>query len=173
MINFKNKKIAVIGGGIGGESKFRIHFVCTGNIFRSRLAEAYLKSKVPNILVSSSGTKASLQNKGSIAWHTQRILYRRNLIPYMKNMWNNTTKENLKKADLVIFFGQENYDLCKKIFNFNSDYLIWDIPDFEDKQLNGKPTDISEEIKYLKMSEDSYNQLKEKIAGLIRERNLA
>ncbi len=90
----------------------------------------------------------------------------------MKNMWSDTTKEDLEKADLVIFFGQKNYDLCREKFNFNSDRLIWDIPDFDDRVLNGKPTDISEEIKYLKMSEDIYVQIKEKVDELIKDRNL-
>lgn len=154
------------------DKKLRIHFVCTGNIFRSRLAEAYLRSIAPNILISSSGTKASSQNKGSISWYAQRILLRRNLVPYMKNMWSDTKKEDLKNADLVIFFGQKIYDLCRERFNFNSDRLIWDIPDFDDIQLNGKPTDISEEIKYLKMSEDIYGQIKEKVDKLIKDRSL-
>lgn len=155
------------------KSKFRIHFVCTGNIYRSRLAEAYLRSIVPNILISSSGTKASLQNKGSIVWYAQRILYRQNLLPFMKMMWSDTTEKDLKNADLVIFLGQKNYDLCREKFSFNSDYLIWDLPDFDDRHLNGKPTDISEETKYLKMSDDIYGLLKDKLDKLIKDKNLA
>lgn len=153
--------------------KLKIHFVCSGNLFRSRLAEAYLKSKVPNISVSSSGTKASLQNKGPVFWGTQRILLRQNLIPYMKNTWSDTSKSDLKNADLVIFFGQKNYDLCREKFDFNSDHLVWEIPDFDDKELNGKPTDISEEMKYLKMSDEIYHQIKEKVDKLIEDRKLA
>lgn len=153
--------------------KFRIHFVCTGNIFRSRLAEAYLRSKAPNILISSSGTNASSQKMGPISFYAQRILYRRNLIPFMKMMWSDTKEENLKNADLVIFLGQKNYDLCREKFNFDSDNLIWNIPDFYHIQLNGKPTDTSEEIKYLKMSEDIYSQITEKVDELIKDRKLA
>ena len=91
----------------------------------------------------------------------------------MKNMWSDTTGEDLKDADLVVFFGQANYDFCREKFNFSGDHLIWKVSDFDDIQLNGKPTSIAEEIKYLKMSENIYIRIKQKVDELIKDRNLA
>jgi protein-tyrosine-phosphatase len=40
----------------------RVHFVCTGNLYRSRMAEAYLRSKaIPGLEVTSSGVLAEMQ----------------------------------------------------------------------------------------------------------------
>lgn len=53
----------------------KVEFVCSGNTFRSRTAEAYLKSKgVAGIVVSSSGPTANLDLNGPISWWGQRII---------------------------------------------------------------------------------------------------
>lgn len=138
-----------------------IHFVCTGNIYRSRVAEAYLKSrKIPNVTVSSSGTAAKIQHKGSITWYGQRLLFRHNLIPFMKKTWNQTNKELLNKADVVIFLGKKNHEFCAREFDFQGKHEIWDLPDFDDVYLNGQPLDIKKEIEYIEITENVFSQIK-------------
>jgi protein-tyrosine-phosphatase len=47
-----------------------IHFICTGNMYRSRLAEAYCVSRgAPGLNVVSSGTGTHLNSVLSIAPH--------------------------------------------------------------------------------------------------------
>ena len=57
-----------------------IHFICTGNIYRSRLAEAYCASKgVPGLSVSSSGIGTKLNRGIPIASYAARVLSERGL----------------------------------------------------------------------------------------------
>jgi protein-tyrosine-phosphatase len=54
-----------------------IHFICTGNIYRSRLAETYCASKgVPGLFVSSSGIGTKLNRGIPIASYAARKEYR-------------------------------------------------------------------------------------------------
>jgi protein-tyrosine-phosphatase len=55
--------------------RLTIHFICTGNIYRSRIAEAYCASKaVPGVLVLSSGINTVLNRGIPIAPYAARIL---------------------------------------------------------------------------------------------------
>lgn len=149
-------------------SSLHIHFVCTGNIYRSRLAEAYLRSKqIPNLLVSSSGTHATAQHKGPIMWVALRLLYRYNLLSYMTTTWSDTTSGHITNADIVVFIGKKNYEFCKNHFPIPKKYVIWGLPDFDDRDLNGKPLDIIRETDYIKTSEKLFSLIQEKIDNLI------
>lgn len=149
-------------------SPLHIHFVCTGNIYRSRLAEAYLRSKqIPNLFVSSSGTHATEQHKGPILWVTLRLLYRHNLLSYMTTTWSDTTLEHITNADIVVFIGKKNYEFCKGHFPEPKKYEIWELPDFDDRGLNGKSLNIVREVDYIKRSEKVFLLIKEKTDNLI------
>jgi protein-tyrosine-phosphatase len=151
----------------------RIHFICTGNIYRSRLAEAYLRSKkFPNIIVSSSGTKAMEQQKGPIMWYALRLLYRNNLLSYMSDTWEQTMPEHLINADIVIFIGKQNYVFCTERFSIPQKYQVWELLDFDDRDLNNKPLDIEREAKSIFVSEQIFFGIKEKIDALISSYNL-
>lgn len=150
-----------------------IHFVCTGNLYRSRLAEAYLKSKhLPNIEVSSSGTHAQIQQKGTIGWMTQRLALRHRLIPYLKENWSQTEAHHIENSDLVIFIGEHNYEYCLKNFTKPKKHEVWDIPDFDDKKSNGMPINLDHEKEYVSISEDTYKLITEKVDNLIETNNL-
>ena len=141
-----------------------IHFVCTGNIYRSRIAEAYLRSKkIPGLLVSSSGTQAFVQHRGSITWYAQRLLFRHNLIPHMSNEGKETTNKYLLEADIVIFFCKSNYEYCRSRFHNPKKYEIWEVPDLDDADLNGKPLDIKREAEIIKNSENIFIMIKKKV----------
>ena len=59
----------------------KIHFICTHNTFRSRVAEAYLNSKrLEDVKVSSSGVDATGNYDGAVSWFAQRLLIRQSLI---------------------------------------------------------------------------------------------
>ncbi len=145
-----------------------IHFVCSGNLYRSRLAEAYLKSKkLQNVTASSSGTDADNQGKGPIIWYALRLIYRNNLLPFMKNTWTLTRKVHLESANIVIFMGQNNFEFCQKWFPEGKKYEVWEIPDFDDRELNGKPLNIEQELEYIEKSEDAFSLITKKVTDLV------
>lgn len=137
-----------------------VHFVCTGNIYRSRLAEAYLRSRrLPEVTVSSSGTAASRQQKGPITWYAQRLMQRHGLVPFMSPSWQDTTRDLLVAADQLIFFGETNYAYCRDHFGVDTPYEIWTIPDFDDAQLNGREPDYEAEKRFIEQSERAFREI--------------
>ncbi len=89
-----------------------IHIVCTGNIYRSRLAEAYLKAKqLPYLSFSSSGTEVTLASKenGPISWYAMRLMSKYHLIPFMSFFSQQTTVQLLRQADIVIFMHHDSW----------------------------------------------------------------
>jgi len=145
-----------------------VHFVCTGNIYRSRLAEAYLRSKnLTHIMVSSSGTQANIQHKGPILWTTLRLLYRNNLLPYTTDKWRQITSNQLRKADVVVFIGKKNYEYCRQRFPIPEKFEVWNFPDFDDRDMNGKPLDIKREIECVTLSENTFLMVKGKVDSLV------
>lgn len=145
-----------------------IHFVCTGNIYRSRLAEAYLKSKnIPGLVVSSSGTHASEQYKWHISWYALRLHYRYGLINFLTPTWTNTISKHVVNSDIVIFMGNDNYEYCIKKFAPPKKYEIWNLPDFDDVGLNGKPLDLTKESEYIQISENVFAHIREKVDHLV------
>lgn len=148
----------------------RIHFVCTGNAFRSRLAEAYLNSKnLPNLKASSSGVKPAPDKNGVISWYAQRILQYGLLLPYTGNSWKQTTNKILEKADLIIIFGKKNYQWCKKNLDFGSKkYQIWEILDLSDLGFTSKNRNLTDDLKRIKATEKIFYQIKEKVDQLIK-----
>jgi len=112
----------------------KIHFVCTGNTFRSRIAEAYLKSKLmPGIDVSSSGIEAKINLSGSITWYAKDILDKRGLLQFTKKSWDQTTKQQLEEQDLVVFMSQTSFEYCKNKLHFAPiAHLVWNIDDVGD-----------------------------------------
>lgn len=119
----------------------KIHFVCVGNTYRSRLAEAYLNAKkLQNVLCISSGIHADNNDQGPTSPYTQRVLEHHNLIRYSKSGWTQTTKSLLDWADVTIFFDTTTYEHCISVFKFHSKTSgVWNIHDID--------RDDSEEVK--------------------------
>jgi protein-tyrosine-phosphatase len=138
-----------------------VHFVCFGNVYRSRLAEAYLNSKkLVNVKVISSGMGASENGNRPISWLTQRLFEVYKLVPFEKPLWTQTSKQLLDSADFTIFFGKEYYQDCVKQFNFHSKlFEVWDIED-----LDGNIKDHMEKIR---VTEETFNTIRQKVDDLI------
>ena len=98
----------------------KIHFVCSGNTFRSRLAEGYLKSKnINNLIVSSSGIKAAENFNGPIAPHTVWVSEKYNLSTHMFETWRESDKNEIEDQDLVIFMEPLHYKYCTEQLHCN------------------------------------------------------
>ncbi len=146
-----------------------IHFICWGNTYRSRLAEAYLNSKNSSGLKSiSSGILASTNESGPISWYAQRIIENEKLVPFESLGWQQTTKEILKQGDFTIFIQQEPYDYCRKKLDFTQkDYEIWDIKDMYEFLFSSLGMRPATEMEKIKASEETFKIIKRKIDDLI------
>ncbi len=142
-----------------------IHFVCEGNTFRSRLAEAYLNSKqIPNLKVISSGTIADINQCGPITWYAQRIIQQNHLVPFEKPTWQKTTESLLGEGDLTIFMHQNIYDYCVEQFGFNSkNFQVWDI---QDTNVHFKT--VKEELRKIEITDKIFEEIKQKVDELIQ-----
>lgn len=147
----------------------RIHFVCAGNTYRSRLAEAYLKSKkIPNVEISSSGLVANQNKNGPISWCAARIMLRKHLIPFMSYMWTQTAPEMLQEADMIIFLGKDNYTFAKKYFHYDKDkHEIWNISDLD--QFTSSMTTIRDEVARIKATDHTFWDIKKNVDRLVKE----
>lgn len=143
-----------------------IHFVCTGNTYRSRLAEAYLSSKkLSGVIVSSSGIEANDNIFGPICWEAQRLLEVTGLVPFMSNHWTQTTTATLK-ADLVVFMEQAHFEFASKNCDFSSsNFVIWDVPDLDEL----KTHEMAETIEKVTISEQTFKLIRQKVDALVKQ----
>lgn len=144
----------------------KIHFVCTSNTFRSRLADAYLRSKeIPNLTVSSSGIQANLNPNGIITWYAQRIIENENLEVFEPPIWHQTTPELLNEADKVVFMLENHLEFCKKNFGFNqTNYEIWNIEDITQE-------DRKDDTRVIKLTDGIYSRIKTKVDEFISQQS--
>jgi protein-tyrosine-phosphatase len=91
----------------------RIHFICTGNIYRSRLAEAYCAFRCgPRIDVVSSGIGAGLNGDASISPYAAVILANYALTSYSAAHWQRTTAALVHASDVLVFMESEHRRYC-------------------------------------------------------------
>ncbi len=151
-----------------------IHFVCSGNSYRSRLSEAYLKSKLNNneILVSSSGTGAEKYRLGNgpICWYAMRLMQRHNLISFMSWKERQTTPEILKNVDLLICMRQEHLDFCQKELGYIGKFEVWEIPDLNemDNFIPSIDLKIETDLNHIKLTEETYQLITKRVDDLVK-----
>jgi len=138
-----------------------VHFICLGNTYRSRLAEAYLNSKrLVDVKAVSSGVHASGNDKGPISWLTQRLIEIHTLVPFEKPNWTQTTKLLLDSADLIIFFDRNYYNYCVTQFKFHPILIeIWTIGDLD--------TNSRDDGEKIKATEETFNVIRKKVDDLV------
>ncbi len=150
-----------------------IHFVCTGNVYRSRLAEAYLNSKqLSKIHVSSSGILAKIDypTNGPIFWGAMRLLQKYNLIPFMSPMPQQTTLALLQGADRIIFMRGNHHQFSRDELGWiGENFEIWDIPDLDD--LPGFE-DLSA-VNVIDQTEKTFTDIQEKVDVLVKKLQVA
>jgi protein-tyrosine-phosphatase len=153
--------------------KVHVHFVCTGNAYRSRLAEVYLLSKkLPNVTASSSGVRAlkHREHNGPISWYALRLLAKHNLVSHLpKFSPTNTTKKNLNIADLVIFMRDQHYQIATAEHEFNGKYEVWNILDINDTDIIYDLSSEENERKVLRLTEKTFDQIKKRVDELVEK----
>jgi len=109
----------------------RIHFICTGNIYRSRLAEAYCASRsAPEARVFSSGTQAGLNGTAPISPYAAEILARFGLSSHASPHWQRTTADLIEASDVLVFMESEHLRHCESwIEKTRQRVEVWEIED--------------------------------------------
>jgi len=108
-----------------------IHFICTGNLYRSRLAEAYCNSRcVPGIHVFSSGIRAGLNGDLPISRYAADVLTKYGLNGYGAAHWQRTSAELVQASDVLVFMEHEHRRFCEEwIEGMRQRVEVWEIED--------------------------------------------
>jgi protein-tyrosine-phosphatase/8-oxo-dGTP pyrophosphatase MutT (NUDIX family) len=111
---------------------YNIHFVCLGNVYRSRLAAAYFDTLVDDrFAVTSSGVatrEADAKTFSPLAKPTAKKYGLRHELSRHKVQ---TTNKLLNDADVIIFMNKDIYDEAHKEFDFDTRKAqVWHVPNF-------------------------------------------
>ena len=112
-----------------------VHFICRGNVYRSRLAEAYAMSLLEKkglARVTSSGIEAERNLGGNVDPETVRLLELENIQNYLTSGWHQTTQTNIDSNELIVFMSQTLYSQANELFSIPAQRVrIWDIRDID------------------------------------------
>jgi protein-tyrosine phosphatase len=104
----------------------KILFVCTGNSYRSPVAEALLKKIRGDLEVESAGT----QPAGMIAPNAKKFLERENALEKLKRIPEGIDQKNLEEYDLIVAMKQNHKNEILKRFPQIEDRIeVWNIDD--------------------------------------------
>ncbi|MGQ9460009.1 MAG: arsenate-mycothiol transferase ArsC [Candidatus Bathyarchaeaceae archaeon] len=104
----------------------KILFVCTGNSYRSPVAEALLKKIQGDLKVESAGT----QPAGMIASNAKKFLERENALEKLKRMPEGIDEKNLEEYDLIVAMKQNHKNEILRRFPQMEDRIeVWNIDD--------------------------------------------
>lgn len=104
----------------------KILFVCTGNSYRSPVAEALLKKVRGNLEVESAGT----QPAGMIAPNAKKFLERENALEKLKRTPEGIDQKNLEEYDLIVAMKQNHKNEILRLYPQMEDRIeVWNIDD--------------------------------------------
>jgi isopentenyl-diphosphate delta-isomerase len=120
-----------------------VMFVCAGNTYRGRLAEAYLKSlAIPGVVVESAGVSVDDKINGRINDYTKQLQVEFGLEPYSKLTWDSLKQSRLNRADIVICMNRSVYQSAEAAgFKLPLRTFIWSITDVSNLVAQGTTVD--------------------------------
>lgn len=134
-----------------------IHFVCTGNVYRSRLAEAYCASKrIPGLRVFSSGIAAGRDGDALISPYAADALARYNLSDFASARWQRTTAALVESSDVLVFMEAEHQQFCKSWTNAARQRIeVWEIEDVGTLEAAKIPAKVESTFQLIRRRTDS------------------
>ena len=115
------------------EMIMKILFVCTGNAYRSPLAEALLKKMRPDLEVDSAGLNVVIP----IAGETRNYLKKLNAEQYLKNNPESLYEKNLRDYNLIVAMQlRHKKAVSSKCRECENRIVVWNIEDpyFEERE---------------------------------------
>ena len=111
----------------------RIHFVCSGNTFRSRLAEAYAKSlKLSGYTFSSSGVNSTVEADTLLSPYARDLARKHRLTAWLSKHKTQTSTEILGRQDIIIFMDKDVYDDVQRSVKFDArKSTVWNVHDLK------------------------------------------
>jgi len=102
-------------------------FVCTGNSFRSPVAEALLKKLRKDIEVKSAGTEPA----HGIAPNAKELLEKENASTYLKEKPEALNEKTVAEADLIVVMKEKHKQEIMRRYSSNVEEKIrvWNIED--------------------------------------------
>jgi|AntRauTorckE6833_2_1112554.scaffolds.fasta_scaffold00016_34 protein-tyrosine-phosphatase len=150
-----------------------IHFICRGNIFRSFIAETYLRSlQLEDIETFSSGTLAEKYKIANTPNHkaVRQVLSEKGLSKYMKpNYAEQLTQQKLDDGDVNVFvYTVAHQEAVNFGLEVPSNSLVWDIEDFD--SIGGQTVSEEEHRQFIL---DTFQKITEHVDKLVEEKHRA
>ena len=104
----------------------KILFVCSGNAYRSPLAEALLKKLRPDLEIDSAGLHVVIP----ISMQVRRYLAKRDAVQYLKKAPQSIDKKNLRSYDLIVAMEQIHMNAILRVCPECENKIVeWNIED--------------------------------------------
>lgn len=104
----------------------KVLFVCSGNAYRSPVAEALLKKFMPRIEVDSAGIDPAIP----ISEVAKKYLARENALKYLKRAPEGLNGKKLNSYDLIIAMKPKHKEaILRKCPQCASKIVVWNIDD--------------------------------------------
>jgi protein-tyrosine-phosphatase len=114
----------------------KVHFICNGNAYRSRMAQAYFDSLNTGIESTSSGGRADKsreRNVPGVTGFADDFLEKQGLHPDREKQPVQLTQEMLQDGDIVVIINDIVLDNLKAAFTPPSQIRLWDIADHDEQ----------------------------------------
>ena len=104
----------------------KVLFVCSGNAYRSPVAEALLRKVRPDVKVDSAGIHPAIP----ISEAAKKYLARENAQKYLKHAPEGLDKKELNTYDLIIAMKPKHKDIIlSKCLECENKIVVWNIDD--------------------------------------------
>lgn len=145
----------------------KIHFVCRGNTFRSRLAAAYFQSIVPKGYAASSSGIDPRQRLITVKQYTAYVAKKNDLKHQIDTPKQKTTDQLLAAADIIVFMSKTVYLEAALRYEFDArKTIVWNVPDIE-KVAHRRHVNRLDKVAKEAIAEDIYVQIRREVRQFV------